>query len=135
METMNASRTVAEVNDLLPDRVGEFVRARRFEGGGTSRAAMWVYEPDHTEIPSAWAVGLSLPWESAWLGVYRLNAAEEKYINLRTIVDEDDVGDDPLPEITGIAEAILEHVSEAENPDLLENIGVEDVEPCEVNYE
>ncbi|ERJ07401.1 hypothetical protein HLRTI_000443 [Halorhabdus tiamatea SARL4B] len=136
MISQNTSRTVAERNDLVPETVGDFERARRFEGGGTSRVATWVYGPDHGgDFPAGWALILSYRRNQVWLSANLLKASQEEYISLRTIADEKDVGEDPFGEIVEIAKVILKNVSEEGDPDLLETIGVEDIEIPEVNHE
>ncbi|WP_135666667.1 hypothetical protein [Halorhabdus rudnickae] len=126
------NRSVKEVNELVPSRVGKFIRDRDFDGAGSARIATYVYEPDHTgELPSEWALGLSKRRSDVWIDVYRWSATHHGYISLRDFVDEEAVSDDdPLGEMIPILEALLSEVSE-QGPDSLDSIEVEDILPLE----
>jgi len=129
MGPQNDTRTIAEINDLIPERVGDFVRAPRFDGAGTGRVAAYVYEPEHDEeSPSGWALILCRRRDDVWLDVFRWSATKSDYISLREIADNEDVGDDVLEEMVELSEVILRMVSEKENPDLLSTINLSDVE-------
>lgn len=124
------SRTIPEINDLMPDKIGQFVRADRFEGAGSLRVATWVYGPDHAEdAPAGWAVSIDRRCYAGTFEVYvnvlRYSPAEGDYTKLRTLADDTDFGGDPLADAVDLVEDVLATVSEAADPDLLEAIGVD----------
>lgn len=128
MGIQNDTRTVAEINNLIPERVGDFVRDPRFDGAGTSRVATYVYEPEHDEnSPSGWALVLCRRRDDVWLDAFRWSATKGDYISLREIASKEDVGDGSLDDMFGLAEAILSTVSQKEKPENLGSIGVNDV--------
>lgn len=126
MQDSDTPRTMAEVDEIASDEVGDFVRKAAYEDDDSARVAMWVYEPECTdEMPSGWALGLCRGAGSAWLDAYRWSSLQDGYMNLRDIEDADA---DEIEDLVDLAEAILAEVSEVGDTDLFETIDRDDVQ-------